>query len=232
MSELWSSAVNWFCQRFVFQVHVHGNLYVRVSCKDHCARLLYRWVYIPKRSMELAGFHGHFDGVSILISIELWVNRTLNWTQILYLGWVKVNWCFSYYLLPVSYLITRLLCLSRDFSGFLFGNRRSPSDTARPPWQHPHLTVIQSDSSPSRHPTLVIHIFSLSRQEPAKSNLMLSVFPATISHLVYLFPYEQIQPPPLPPKRPSYKMSLFLTKPIFVWIDLFTVYLRVNNKLL
>lgn len=59
---------------FVFQVHIHRNLYIWVSCKNHCTWILYRRVYIPKRSMELAGFHGHFDGVSILLMTNLMFN--------------------------------------------------------------------------------------------------------------------------------------------------------------
>lgn len=48
----------------LFQVYLHWYLHIRVSNKDISERFLYSAIHIFERSVELAGLHGDYDGVS------------------------------------------------------------------------------------------------------------------------------------------------------------------------
>lgn len=59
---------------FLWQVHVHRDLYIWITSENHCKRFLHRWLYLFTRSMELVRFQCHHDGVSPLLTLLMfWV---------------------------------------------------------------------------------------------------------------------------------------------------------------
>ena len=57
----------------ISQVHFHCHLHVWVGHKDICERILRSAVHLLERSMELAGLHRHYYGVSHgLLHISCW----------------------------------------------------------------------------------------------------------------------------------------------------------------
>lgn len=59
---------------FLWQVHIHRDLYIWITSENHCERFLHRWLYLFTGSVELVGFQCHHDGVSCLLTLLLfWV---------------------------------------------------------------------------------------------------------------------------------------------------------------
>lgn len=59
---------------FLWQVHVHRDLYIWITSENHCKRFLHRWLYLFTGSVELVRFQCHHDGVSSLLTLLMfWV---------------------------------------------------------------------------------------------------------------------------------------------------------------
>lgn len=71
------------------QIHLHRNLHFWVTHKNCGSRFLYRWLHLPQRPMELAGFHGHLYGVSIIQTLMKHLDNAL---KILFcMQWLQVH---------------------------------------------------------------------------------------------------------------------------------------------
>lgn len=66
---------------FLWQVHVHRDLYIWITSENHCKRFLHRWLYVFTGSMELVRFQCHHDGVSSLLT---WL---VSWVWLYVCGW-------------------------------------------------------------------------------------------------------------------------------------------------
>lgn len=128
--------------------------------------------------MELAGFHGHFDGVSICLLtqtvIDWWIEMMLKYCHIVFFYWRGVKkvslkcyrwcpfFCLSYFFLPFC-LMTHLLCfLHWSETPLVFSlwelkvSIRHSAASPTTPTPHSH----SSDLSSSCHLALpVIHLF-------------------------------------------------------------------------
>lgn len=66
---------------FLWQVHIHRDLYIWITSENHCKRFLHRWLYLFTGSVELVRFQCHHDGVSCLL------------TLLMFLVWLRMCGC-------------------------------------------------------------------------------------------------------------------------------------------
>lgn len=68
---------------FLWQVHVHRDLYIWITSENHCKRFLHRWLYVFTGPMELVRFQCHHDGVSSLLTFWVFWVCSCVWGRVL-----------------------------------------------------------------------------------------------------------------------------------------------------